>query len=105
MAKIGMYRIPQEINTSNIHKRGAIAMAVQEQYYKDPSKYNLSSSPFSFYIVQKGPISDNYMDEIEKKYDFSLNAGDSIIFNEGGIHRGSKNLSSNRIVIRFMYSI
>lgn len=46
-----------------------------------------------------------FKDEMEKKYDFSLNAGDSIIFNEGGIHRGSKNLLSNRIVIRFMYSI
>lgn len=72
MAKIGMYRIPPEINTLNIHKRGAIAMAVQEQYYKDPSKYNLSSSPFSFYIVQKGPLSDNYMNEIEKKYKIKI---------------------------------
>ena len=53
MAKIGLYRVPSEINSKNIHKRGALAMAVQEQYYKDPSKINLSSSPYNFYIIQK----------------------------------------------------
>ena len=47
-------------------------MAVQEQYYKDPSKYNLSSSPYNFYIIQKGPISNNYMDKIEKKYNIKF---------------------------------
>ena len=40
-------------------------MAVQEQYYKDPNKINLSSSPYNFYIIQKGPLTDNYMDKIE----------------------------------------
>ena len=48
MAKIGLYRVPPEINSKNIHKRGALAMAVQEQYYKDPTKINLSSSPYNF---------------------------------------------------------
>ena len=63
MAKIGLYRVPPEINQKNIHKRGALAMAVQEQYYKDPNKINLSSSPYNFYIIQKGPL-DSYMDKI-----------------------------------------
>ena len=52
MAKIGMYRVPPEINPKNIHKRGALAMAVQEQYYKDPNKINLSSSPIRLILVK-----------------------------------------------------
>ena len=72
MAKIGLYRVPPEINPKNIHKRGALAMAVQEQYYKDPTKINLSSSPYNFYIIQKGPLSDSYMDKIEIKYNITI---------------------------------
>ena len=72
MAKIGLYRVPPEISPKNIHKRGALAMAVQEQYYKDPTKINLSSSPYNFYIIQKGPLSDNYMDKIEMKYNIKI---------------------------------
>ena len=72
MAKIGMYKVPPEINKKYIHKRGALAMAVQEQYYKNPTKQNLSSSPYNFYIIQKGPISDNYMDKIEEKYKIKI---------------------------------
>ena len=43
MANIGHYRIPPEIRENHIHKRGALAMAVQEQYYIDPSKHDPSS--------------------------------------------------------------
>ena len=41
IAQIGNYKIPSEIMPHHIHKRGAIAMAVQEQYYKMfPNKIN-----------------------------------------------------------------
>ncbi len=72
MAKIGNYKIPPEINPKYIHKRGALAMAVQEQYFMDPNKYDPASSPYNFYIVQKGPLSNNYMNKIEKKNIISL---------------------------------
>mgnify|MGYP005676991917 CR=1 FL=1 len=72
MAKIGNYRVPPEINPAHIHKRGALAMAVQEQYFIDPSKHDPSSSPYNFYIIQKGPISNAYMDKIEKKYEIKI---------------------------------
>ena len=39
-----------------------------------------------------------------KKYDFSLKAGDAILFDEGGIHKGSKTASSERAVIRYTFS-
>lgn len=84
MSKIGIYRIPPEIDKDLIHKRGAIAMAVQEQYYKDPSKFNLSSSPYNFYIVQKGPLSNSYMDKIEKKYNIKIPKKSRLIYNKTG---------------------
>ena len=95
MSKIGIYRIPPEINKDLIHKRGALAMAVQEQYYKDPSKYNLSSSPYNFYIIQKGPISTKYMDKIEEKYDIKIPEKSRLIYNKIG---GSPHLDNEYTV-------
>ena len=95
MSKIGVYKIPPEINENLIHKRGAIAMAVQEQYYKDPSKFNLSSSPYNFYIIQKGPISYSYMDKIEKKYKIKIPQKSRLIYNKIG---GSPHLDNEYTV-------
>ena len=95
MSKIGIYRIPPEIDKDLIHKRGAIAMAVQEQYYKDPSKYNLSSSPYNFYIIQKGPISNSYMDKIEKKYNIKIPIKNRLVYNKIG---GSPHLDNEYTV-------
>ena len=95
MAKIGLYRVPPEINPKNIHKRGALAMAVQEQYYKDPSKINLSSSPYYFYIIQKGPLSDNYMDDIEIKYNTKISEINRKIYRKLG---GSPHLDNEYTV-------
>ena len=39
------------------------------------------------------------------KYDYSANPGDMIIFDEGGVHRGSKTLKNERVVLRYLYSI
>ena len=72
MAKIGNYRIPSEIKTHHIHKRGALSMAVQEQYFKDPKKFNKNSSPYNFFIVQKGRISDNYMNRLQEIYSIEI---------------------------------
>jgi ectoine hydroxylase-related dioxygenase (phytanoyl-CoA dioxygenase family) len=38
-------------------------------------------------------------------YDFEANPGDLLIFNDGGIHRGSKPSISERLVIRYMYLV
>jgi hypothetical protein len=58
---------------------------------------------------------ENFLDEtslVEKeenfqssKFDFNLSAGSAIIFDEGGVHKGSKTLLSDRMVMRYMYSI
>ena len=38
------------------------------------------------------------------RFDFNAKAGDVIIFNDGGVHKGSKVLKSERIVLRYLYS-
>ena len=72
IAQIGNYKIPSEVMSNHIHRRGALAMAVQEQYYQDPSKQDKSSSAYNFYIIQKGPISDKYMDKLEETYSITI---------------------------------
>tara|TARA_Y100000816_G_C26103814_1_gene585823 strand:- start:1222 stop:2049 length:828 start_codon:yes stop_codon:yes gene_type:complete len=39
------------------------------------------------------------------KFDYKINRGGALIFNEAGVHRGSKPSKSNRLVIRFAYKI
>ena len=59
---------------------------------------------------------NNIIDEFLKKtnfinqkedtndFDFSLKAGDAIIFDEGGFHKASKCLHSERLVLRYIYA-
>ena len=41
----------------------------------------------------------------EDKYDFSMNPGDAIIFDEAGVHKGSKTTLNDRFVLRYHYSL
>lgn len=59
-ADIGKYSLPAEIKPENFHKRGAIAAA--RSYTNNPDK---KSSPFVFYIVQRGPIDEAGMKYME----------------------------------------
>ena len=95
MAKIGFYRVPSEISPNHIHKRGALAMAVKEQYYKDPSKKDLSSSPYNFFIVQKGPLSEKYMDKLEIRYKMKISKKNRGIYKKYG---GNPHLDSEYTV-------
>ena len=74
MARIGQYRVPDEIHSHHIHKRGVIAMAVHEQYDIPESEKDKRSSPYNFYIVQQKPLSENYMNKLEKRYKFTIPA-------------------------------
>ena len=84
MAKIGSYRVPSEINENYVHKRGALSMAVQEQYFKDPKRFNKNSSPYNFFIVQKGKISDDYMNRLEEIYSIKINESKRKIYRKYG---------------------
>ena len=37
------------------------------------------------------------------KFDYNMNAGDAIIFDENGIHKGSKTLNNERLVLRYFF--
>tara|TARA_B100000941_G_C28416768_1_gene506538 strand:+ start:172 stop:975 length:804 start_codon:yes stop_codon:yes gene_type:complete len=37
-------------------------------------------------------------------FDYTLKAGSAIIFDEGGVHKGSKTLQQDRMVLRYIYS-
>ena len=52
----------------------------------------------------------NYTEFIESgkdsnEFDYKMSAGDAVIFDEGGVHKGSKTLYSERMVLRYLYSI
>lgn len=72
MSKIGYYTVPDEIQKHHIHKRGALAMAVKEQLDVPEEERHKRSSSFNFYIVQNGPLSDNYLDGLEKRYKIDI---------------------------------
>ncbi len=61
--RIGRYRIPNEINKSNIHKRGAIAMAVSPEEQTLGKK----SSSINFYIVEGQQIPRYYFKQKESQ--------------------------------------
>jgi len=39
------------------------------------------------------------------KFDYEMSPGDAIVFDEGGVHKGSKSLINDRMVLRYLYSI
>jgi len=52
-------------------------------------------------------VLDQFMEDVKKEnlnnYDFNMSPGDAIIFDEGGVHRGSKTLINERIVLRYLF--
>lgn len=66
-----------------------------DKYYRDQ---NLVKK-----FLEKTKFAEENKDTEE--FDYSLSPGDAIIFNEGGIHKGSKSLLNERLVLRYLYSI
>ena len=58
---IGNYRIPNEISSSNIHKKGAIAMAVPPE----EQSFTKKSSQINFYIVEGRKLPESYFSQVE----------------------------------------
>ncbi len=101
MARIGQYRVPDEIHSHHIHKRGVIAMAVHEQNEIPESEKDKRSSPYNFYIVQQKPLSENYMDKLEKRYKFIIPAKNRNTYNKYG---GVPHLDGDFTVFGEVYS-
>ena len=49
-----------------------------------------------YFIDEKGDTNE---------FDFSLKAGDAIIFDEGGLHKAARSTLSERMVLRYIYSV
>lgn len=67
---------------------------------------------FENYFTDQGYIVKDFLKKTEfldnnsdsKNFDYNLKAGSAIIFDEGGIHKGSKTLIHDRMVLRYLYS-
>lgn len=101
MARIGQYRVPDEIHSHHIHKRGVIAMAVHEQHDIPESEKDKRSSPYNFYIVQQKSLSENYMDKLEERYKFTIPAKNRKTYNKYG---GVPHLDGDFTVFGEVYS-
>lgn len=62
-SSIGRYRIPNEINPNNFHKKGAIAMAVS----REEQAFGKKSSAINFYIVEGRKMPSSYFKNKEKE--------------------------------------
>jgi len=84
--------------TNDLQENGIIKIITNKKkknYFKDSNLIE------EFFTLTK-------FDEANKNgrdFYFEIIAGSAIIFNEGGIHRGSKTLLSDRMVLRYLYSI
>jgi peptidyl-prolyl cis-trans isomerase B (cyclophilin B) len=101
MKNIGFYTIPEEMKKHHIHKRGAIAMAVRDQSDRPIEKRHRNSSAYNFYIIQKGPLTDTYMDKIEKKYNISIPKKNRAVYRKQG---GNPHLDNDYTVFGEVYS-
>jgi hypothetical protein len=113
--------------TSYIPKSHKIGYALRKGIYEKKIKFEpyfllkdfrnfISKNENKSYInnfLKDNSIIDNFLDDTSfikenknsKKFDFSLKAGDMIIFDEGGVHKGSKSLINERLILRYLYSI
>lgn len=95
MKEIGFYTIPDEIHSHHYHLRGALAMAVSEQLDTPEAERNKHSSPFNFYIVQNGPLGENYLKNVIKKYKLDLSNKEKQLYSSKG---GAPHLDGNYTV-------
>ena len=58
-------------------------------------------------LIQKFLLKTEFIElgKDSNEFDYKMSAGDAIIFDEGGVHKGSKTLYSERMVLRYLYSI
>ncbi|MCT4582862.1 MAG: peptidylprolyl isomerase [Flavobacteriales bacterium] len=101
MRNIGLYHVPEEIRPHHIHKRGAIAMAVQDQSDRAEELRHKNSSAYNFYIIQKGPLSNAYMEKLEKRYKMTIPAKNRAIYRKYG---GNPHLDNQYTVFGEVYS-
>lgn len=112
---------------SYIPKSHKIGYAIRKGVYEGQLKYQpyFTIKDFRNFILLKENASyiknyinnldlyDNFLDDTHfakedgdtTKFDYEMSPGDAIVFDEGGVHKGSKSLINDRMVLRYLYSI
>ena len=104
--------------TSYIPKSHKIAYAIRKGIFEKQIEYQpywslsdfrkIISSKKNLHFLKSYLNDENLISDFLEKtndFDFEMPAGGAIIFDEGGVHRGSRTQSGNRIVLRYLYSI
>ena len=101
-----------------------IGYAIRSAIYKKHIKYQpyWSIRDFKQIVVDNKEYFTNYFNNSEiinnflkeadllenkankEKYGYSAKAGSAIVFDEGGVHKGSRPRSKDRMVLRYLYS-
>ena len=79
-----------------------LRIQIQNKENKKILEKYVSQSDLEYFLNQTDFINN---DGDTKEFDFNLNSGDAIIIDEGGVHKGSKILKSERILLRYFYKI
>lgn len=74
---------------------------IQEDEYKKYLETKIENDSIKTFLNQSEFITNDAHDT--KKYDYELKKGDALIFDEGGVHRGSAPEKNDRLVLRFVY--
>tara|TARA_B100001250_G_C19760602_1_gene772274 strand:+ start:54 stop:854 length:801 start_codon:yes stop_codon:yes gene_type:complete len=113
-----MSYIPKSHKLGYAIRKGIYEKKIDYQPYwrlEDFRNFILNKKNFEYI---KDQINDDFLIEnfIEKtsfiakkkdsnEFDYKMSAGDAIIFDEGGVHKGSRTLRSERMVLRYLYSV
>jgi hypothetical protein len=110
---------------SYISRSHKIAYAIRDAIYKKKIQYQpywnlidfrkiiFDNKEYFFSTLNKNKLLDEFLDQTQyiennvdtDKYDYSAKAGTIVIFDEGGVHRGTKATISDRMVLRYFYSL
>ena len=112
-----MSYIPGSHKISYLIRKGIFLKELKYEPYwmlKDFRKFVLKEKNYNYIkneLKDKNSIDDfltktKFIDNNASNSDFnySMSAGDAIIFNEGGVHKGSKTSESERLVLRVMFN-
>tara|TARA_S200000501_G_C20862064_1_gene760285 strand:+ start:2108 stop:2920 length:813 start_codon:yes stop_codon:yes gene_type:complete len=112
-----MCYIPKSHRIAYALKMGIIEKKIEYQkfqYLKDFRSLVSMKNNHSYInnFLKDKNIVDNFLENTKfiennsdtKQYDYDMEPGDAIIFDENGIHKGSRILENERIVLRFFFS-
>ena len=112
-----MCYIPQSHKIAYALKMGILEKKIHYQkfqYLKDFRKIISINSNYSYIknFLKNQEILDRFLENTKfaennldtNLYDYDMEAGDAIIFDENGFHKGSKISKNERVVLRFFYN-